>query len=73
LPVTVVHPSGILGPYDLGRNHLVALLKDFSDGKLTAAVKGGYDFVDVRDVVDGILKLFKAEKAANAISFRLGL
>lgn len=55
LPVTVVHPSGILGPFDLGRNHLVALLKDFKNGKLTAAVKGGYDFVDVRDVVQGIL------------------
>jgi dihydroflavonol-4-reductase len=62
LPVVVVHPSGILGPYDLGRNHLVALLKDFSEGKLTAAVKGGYDFVDVRDVVDGILKALRLGK-----------
>lgn len=56
LPAIIVHPSGIIGPYDDGHSHLVALLKDYYDGRLTSIVKGGYDFVDVRDVVDGILK-----------------
>lgn len=56
LPAIIVHPSGIIGPFDDGYSHLVALLKDYYDGKLTSIVKGGYDFVDVRDVVDGILK-----------------
>lgn len=53
LPVTVVHPSGILGPYDLSGNHLVQMVTDYIRGKLPAGVKGGYDFVDVRDVAQG--------------------
>ena len=55
LNAVVVHPSGILGPYDNSGNHLVQLVKDYIKGKLPACVKGGYDFVDVRDVAAGCL------------------
>lgn len=56
LNVTVVHPSGICGPYDYdGNNHLTQLIRDWHDGRLTAGILGGYDFVDVRDVAHGIL------------------
>lgn len=55
LDAVVVHPSGILGPYDNSGNHLVQLIKDYIKGKLPACVKGGYDFVDVRDVAAGCL------------------
>lgn len=55
LPAVTVLPSGIIGPYCGGGNHLVQLVKDFCRGKLSAIVKGGYDFVDVRDVAEGIL------------------
>lgn len=53
--VSVVHPSGICGPYDYGRGHVTQLVTDYCSGGLAAGVQGGYDFVDVRDVVDGIL------------------
>ncbi len=56
LNAVVVHPSGIFGPYDYGRGHMTALVRDYYTGKLTAAIDGGYDFVDVRDVASGILK-----------------
>lgn len=55
LPACVVHPSGIIGPYDHGRGHTTALLTDYCSGRLTASIDGGYDFVDVRDVAEGIL------------------
>lgn len=55
LDAVVVHPSGILGPYDNSGNHLVQMLKDYIKGKLPACVKGGYDIVDVRDVAAGCL------------------
>ncbi|MDD3243599.1 MAG: NAD-dependent epimerase/dehydratase family protein [Eubacteriales bacterium] len=55
LNVSVVHPSGISGPYDNGRGHLTQLLVDYCSGGLKAIVRGGYDFVDVRDVAQGIL------------------
>lgn len=55
LSAVVVHPSGIIGPYDSGRNHLVQLFRDYLSGRLSACVKGGYDFVDVRDAARGCL------------------
>lgn len=51
----VVHPSGIIGPYPGAGNHLVQLVKSYITGKLTACVGGGYDFVDVRDVANGVI------------------
>lgn len=55
LDAVVVHPSGILGPYDRSGNHLVQMVAEYLHGTLPACVKGGYDFVDVRDVAEGCL------------------
>ena len=56
LNASVIHPSGILGPYDPGYNHLTQLILDYVDGRLSACVTGGYDFVDVRDVAACIIQ-----------------
>ena len=48
-------PSGILGPFGGTGNYLVQLVNDYIMGRLPACVKGGYDFVDVRDVAQGCL------------------
>lgn len=58
--VTIVHPSGILGPYDRASNHLVQFVDACIHGKLPAGVRGGYDCVDVRDVADGCLRAAEA-------------
>lgn len=55
LSTVVVYPSGIIGPYDEGRNHLVQMVKDFMEGRLPVCVKGGYDMVDVRDAAAGCI------------------
>ena len=55
LNACIVHPSGIIGPYDFKTSHLTQLIIDTMTGRLKAGVKGGYDFVDVRDVVNGII------------------
>lgn len=55
LDACIVHPSGIIGPYDFKTTHLTQLLVDTAKGRLKAGVHGGYDFVDVRDVADGII------------------
>lgn len=55
LNACIVHPSGIIGPNDFGNSHLTQLIIDFANGGLKACVKGGYDFVDVRDAADGII------------------
>lgn len=56
LDAVVVHPSGIVGPYDSGNNHIVQLISMCISGRLPAGVTGGYDFVDVRDVAKGCLE-----------------
>lgn len=55
LNACIMHPSGIIGPNDFGNSHLTQLMIDFANGRLKACVKGGYDFVDVRDVADGVI------------------
>lgn len=55
MDAVVVHPSGILGPGDDGRNHITQLIQSYMKGKLPGGVTGGYDFVDVRDVADGVI------------------
>lgn len=56
LDACIVFPSGIIGPFDSGRNHLVQMVSEYMKGKLPACVKGGYDFVDVRDAAEGCLR-----------------
>ena len=51
----VIHPSGIVGPGDCGAGHITQLVIDYYRGGLTSGIDGGYNFVDVRDVADGIL------------------
>ena len=59
LNASVVFPSGIIGPGDLGKGSITNMLLSFLAGKLPLAVRGGYDFVDVRDVAAGILACAK--------------
>ncbi len=55
LNVSIVFPSGIIGPGDVAGGSITQMLLSFLAGKLPCAVEGGYDFVDVRDVARGIL------------------
>lgn len=65
MDVVVVHPSGIIGPYDRSGNHLVQMITDYLRGALPACVRGGYDFVDVRDVAEGCLLAMEKGKSGN--------
>ena len=56
LDAVIVLPSGIIGPYDEGHNHLVQMTKEYLLGRLPVCVEGGYDFVDVRDVAAGAIR-----------------
>ena len=64
LNVSVVHPSGIIGPGDIRHNnHSANSLKAMYEGKIPCVLPGGYDFVDVRDVVQGILQCIEYGKS----------
>jgi dihydroflavonol-4-reductase len=55
LDAVMVFPSGIIGPYDFRLSEMGYLFTDFARGRLKAYVDGAYDFVDVRDVVAGLI------------------
>ena len=51
---SIVFPSGIIGPGDIAGGSMTTMFRSFLAGRLPLAVRGGYDFVDVRDVARGI-------------------
>lgn len=52
LDVVILHPSGIVGPGDYKPSRMGQVLLDLVRRKLPGLVDGGFDWVDVRDVVD---------------------
>lgn len=59
LNAVVVYPSAVIGPYDYNISNLGQVVIDYINQKLPAYTKGKYNFVDVRDVVDGIIKAYE--------------
>ncbi len=55
LDAVVVNPTGIIGPIDLGPSRANGVLLAAARGHLPIAVAGGFDWVDVRDVVAGLV------------------
>jgi dihydroflavonol-4-reductase len=55
LDAVVVNPTGIVGPNDFGPSRMGRVLLQLAQRRLPSLVEGGFDFVDVRDVVSGIL------------------
>jgi dihydroflavonol-4-reductase len=54
LDIVVVHPAGVIGPYDYKLSNVSQVFIDLLCGRLRAYLRGGYNFVDVRDVARGI-------------------
>ena len=65
LNAIVVYPSGVIGPCDYKISELGQVIIDYINNKLFAYVKGGYNFVDVRDVANGIIKAAEKGKGKN--------
>jgi dihydroflavonol-4-reductase len=55
LDAVVVNPTAILGPYDFRPSKMGEVLLDLYHRRLPALVHGGFDWVDVRDVVAGAI------------------
>jgi dihydroflavonol-4-reductase len=56
LDAVILYPSAIIGPHDYRLGFPNSGLLAIFNGKLWALVEGGFDWVDVRDVVDGALQ-----------------
>lgn len=56
LDAVILYPTAILGPFDFRPSYVGQALLAFARGRLPAVVRGGFDWVDVRDVVAGALQ-----------------
>lgn len=56
LDAVIIIPTGIIGPYDYEPSYFGEALLTLARGKLPALVAGGFDWVDVRDVVEGAMR-----------------
>jgi dihydroflavonol-4-reductase len=55
LDAVIIYPTAIFGPYDFQPSFFGEALLGIAQRKLPALVKGGFDWVDVRDVVAGAM------------------
>jgi nucleoside-diphosphate-sugar epimerase len=55
MDAVIVCPTGVIGPYDFRRSELGQLILDCMELKPMLYVDGAYDFVDVRDVAEGLI------------------
>src|SRR5690606_30399253 len=57
MEVLVANPTGVIGPPDPRPSLMGKAIIDISMGRIPAIFDGGFDFVDVRDVVQGLVSL----------------
>jgi dihydroflavonol-4-reductase len=55
LDAVICFPSGVMGPHDYRGSEAGRLIRDYATNKLPVYIDGEYNFVDVRDVVNGLL------------------
>ncbi len=55
MDAVIVCPTGVIGPFDFRRSEMGQLILDCVEQKPMLYVDGAYDFVDVRDVAEGLI------------------
>lgn len=65
LDAVIVHPTGVIGPYDYKMSNIGQMIYNFMKGKIRFYTDGAYDFVDVRDVVSGTILACKRGRSGE--------
>jgi len=55
LNAVIVCPTGVIGPYDFRGSEMGEVIRGAAEAHPMFYVEGAYDFVDVRDVADGMI------------------
>jgi len=69
LDAVIINPTAIIGPHDYQPSYFGEALLAIAKGKLPGLVTGGFDWVDVRDVVEGAL--WAEEQASTGVKYLL--
>ncbi len=66
LDAVIAYPTAVIGPWDFKPSHFGQMFIDFAAGRLPSLVGGGFDLVDVRDLVDGLLAVAERGRRGEA-------
>jgi dihydroflavonol-4-reductase len=69
LEAVVACPTGVIGPHDYRGSMMGSVIHDAAAAKPSLYVDGAYDFVDVRDVADGLIAAAKNGKRGESYIF----
>ncbi|MCX6078009.1 MAG: SDR family oxidoreductase [Chloroflexi bacterium] len=69
LDAVIACPTGVIGPFDFRSSMMGEVIRSAALRRLTPYVDGAYDFVDVRDVADGLIAA--AQKGLSGSSYIL--
>lgn len=69
LDAVIVNPTAVIGPFDFKPSHTGQMLRQLAGRKLPALVRGGFDWVDARDVAAGAIAA--AEKGRSGERYLL--
>ncbi len=64
--VVIVCPTSVVGPPDYRPSKLGKAIIDIYTGAVPAVIKGGFDFVDVRDVANGAIAAIQKGRSGEA-------
>lgn len=65
LDAVIVNPTGVFGPRDFGGGRVSEVIQQLRQGRIPVTVSGGFDFVDVRDVVEGMIAAMDAGRTGE--------
>ncbi len=65
MDAVVVSPTGVIGPYDYQPSHFGAILMALGSGKMNTIVDAGLDWVDARDVAEGMIRAAEIDKPSG--------
>jgi dihydroflavonol-4-reductase len=69
LDAVILNPTAVIGPHDYRPSHIGQVVLDLCRRRLPALVAGGFNWVDVRDVVAGALRA--EQRAPTGASYLL--
>jgi len=69
LDAVIVCPTGVIGPYDYFRSEMGSMILEYLKARIHYIFDGSYDFVDVRDVAQGMI--LACEKGRTGESYLL--
>lgn len=66
MEVVVLNPTAVVGPFDINPSLIGRAILDIYTGKIPILIRGGFDFVDVRDVASGIVTAIDNGRSGNS-------